>query len=43
MFRLPEPDGLILGKFRGFHIAGTSFWQRHGFGYDKAGSGEGHW
>ena len=43
VFRLPEPDGLILGKFRGFHIASTSFWHNHGFGYKKTGSGEGHW
>ena len=43
VFRLPEPDGLILGKFRGFHIASSSFWHNHGFGYKKTGSGEGHW
>ena len=39
----PEPDGLILGKFRGFHIPSTRFWDEHGFGYKKLGSGEGHW
>ena len=40
---LPEPDGLILGKFRGFHIASTRFWDEIGFGYKKLGTGEGHW
>jgi ABC-type transport system substrate-binding protein len=29
--------------FRGFHIASSSFWHNHGFGYKKTGSGEGHW
>ena len=43
VFRFPEPDGLVMGKFRGFHIAGPSFWHTHGFGYKKTGSGEGHW
>jgi ABC-type transport system substrate-binding protein len=43
VFRFPEPDGLIMAKFRGFHIAGSSFWHTHGFGYKKTGSGEGHW
>jgi ABC-type transport system substrate-binding protein len=43
VFRFPEPDGLALGKFRGFHIASPSFWHTHGFGYKKTGSGEGHW
>ena len=43
VFRFPQPDGLVLGKFRGFHIASPSFWQTHGFGYKKTGSGEGHW
>ena len=43
VFRFPEPDGLVLGKFRGFHIASPSFWHTHGFGYKKTGSGEGHW
>jgi ABC-type transport system substrate-binding protein len=41
--RFPEPDGLILGKFRGFHIASTRFWDEVGFGYKKRGTGEGHW
>jgi ABC-type transport system substrate-binding protein len=40
---LPEPDGLILGKFRGFHIASSRFWDELGFGYRKLGTGEGHW
>ncbi|MDX6381578.1 MAG: hypothetical protein QOI57_2602 [Rubrobacteraceae bacterium] len=39
----PEPDGLILGKFRGFHIPSTRFWEEEGFGYRKRGTGEGHW
>ena len=43
VFHFPEPDGLALGKFRGFHIASPSFWHTHGFGYKKTGSGEGHW
>jgi hypothetical protein len=42
VFRFPEPDGLLMGKFRGFHIASPSFWHTHGFGYKKTGSGEGH-
>jgi hypothetical protein len=24
VFRFPEPDGLVMGKFRGFHIASPS-------------------
>lgn len=43
VFRFPEPDGLVLGKFRGFHVASPSFWHTHGFGYKRTGSGEGHW
>jgi ABC-type transport system substrate-binding protein len=39
----PEPDGTILGKFRGFHLASTRFWDEIGFGYQKLGTGEGHW
>ena len=42
-FRFPEPDGLAVGKFRGFHIASSSFWRNKAFGYGKEGSGEGHW
>jgi ABC-type transport system substrate-binding protein len=45
-FHLPEPDGLAVGKMRGFHIASTAFWKGPdppGFGYKKFGSGEGHW
>ena len=40
------PDGLAIGKFRGFHIASSAFWNGKdapGFGYKKFGSGEGHW
>lgn len=43
VLRFPEHDGVALGKFRGFHIASPSFWSQHGFGYEKTGSGEGHW
>jgi ABC-type transport system substrate-binding protein len=39
----PEPDGLILGKFRGFHIPSSRFWEEVGWGYQKLGTGEGHW
>jgi hypothetical protein len=42
-FRFPEPDGLAVGKFRGFHIASPDFWRNKAFGYGKEGSGEGHW
>lgn len=42
-FNFPEPDGLALAKFRGFHIASTRFWDEIGFGYRKIGTGEGHW
>jgi hypothetical protein len=45
-FRFPGPDGLAVGKMRGFHIASTAFWKgadAPGFGYKKYGSGEGHW
>ena len=23
----PEPDGQVLGKFRGFHLPSTRFWE----------------
>lgn len=39
----PEPDGLVLGKFRGMHVPSTRFWEEEGFGYRKIGTGEGHW
>ena len=39
----PEPDGLVLGKFRGMHVPSTRFWEEEGFGYRKNGTGEGHW
>ncbi len=45
-FRFPGPDGLAIGKMRGFHIASKAFWEgpdAPGFGYKKYGSGEGHW
>jgi hypothetical protein len=42
-FRFPGKEGLALGKMRGFHIASSAFWRETGFGYQKFGSGEGHW
>ena len=45
-FSFPGPDGLAIGKFRGFHVASSAFWNGKdapGFGYKKFGSGEGHW
>lgn len=42
-FNFPEADGLALAKFRGFHIASTRFWDTVSFGYEKLGTGEGHW
>jgi hypothetical protein len=43
-FNFPEPDGLALAKFRGFHIPSERFWDEGGgFGYRKLGTGEGHW
>ena len=38
-----EPDGIAVGKMRGFHIGSRRFWEEIGFGYRKPGSGEGHW
>ena len=38
-----DPDGLVLGKFRGMHIPSTRFWEDEGFGYRKLCTGEGHW
>lgn len=42
-FRLPEPDGLALGKLRAMHVMSTRFWEKIGFGYERNGTGEGHW
>ncbi len=42
-FNFPEPDGLALAKFRGFHIASDRFWDEGGFGGKVYGTGEGHW
>jgi ABC-type transport system substrate-binding protein len=39
----PEPDGIAVGKMRGFHIGSHRFWGEIGFGYRKLASGEGHW
>lgn len=39
----PEPDGLAMAKFRGMHVMSSAFWDRLGFGYDRVGSGEGHY
>jgi len=41
-FHLPETDGLALGKLRAVHLMSTPFWDI-GFGYERNGSGEGHW
>lgn len=41
-FRLPAPDGLMLGKLRAIHVMSTRFWDEIGFGYERNGSGEGH-
>lgn len=40
---LPEVDGLALGKLRATHVMTERFWRDVGFGYVRAGSGEGHW
>ena len=42
-FKLPAPDGLMLGKLRAIHVMSTRFWDEIGFGYERNGSGEGHW
>ncbi len=42
-FHLPEPDGLALGKLRAVHVMSTRFWDEIGFGYERNGTGEGHW
>ncbi|WP_456277332.1 ABC transporter substrate-binding protein [Bacillus sp. AK128] len=39
----PKPDGLALGKLRGYHFANKLFWQELGFGYKTLGTAEGHW
>jgi hypothetical protein len=41
--RFPVSDGLVLGKFRGFHLPSDRFWDEMGFGYKTLGTGEGHW
>lgn len=42
-FHFPEPDGQALGKLRAMHVMSTAFWEGPGFGYERQGSGEGHW
>jgi len=42
-FHLPQPDGLAIGKLRATHVMSTRFWEEVGFGYERNGSGEGHW
>lgn len=42
-FHFPETDGLALGKLRAMHLMSTSFWEGPSFGYERQGSGEGHW
>lgn len=41
--KLPEPDGLTLGKLRAYHVMSTPFWDGPGFGYRRNGTGEGRW
>ena len=41
--KFPVADGLVLGKFRGFHLPNEKFWDELGFGYTTLGTGEGHW
>lgn len=42
-FRFPEPDGLAVGKLRAMHLMSEGFWNGPSFGYERQGSGEGHW
>jgi ABC-type transport system substrate-binding protein len=42
-FHLPETDGLAVGKLRAMHLMNTRFWEGPSFGYERQGSGEGHW
>jgi ABC-type transport system substrate-binding protein len=42
-FHFPEPDGLALGKLRAYHVMSPRFWDELGFGYARAGTGEGRW
>lgn len=39
----PEMDGLAVGKLRAMHLMNTGFWAGPSFGYERNGSGEGHW
>src|SRR6266511_4384475 len=41
--RLPEPDGLALGRLCLLPVATAAFWDGPGFGYQEHGSGEGRW
>ena len=41
--RLPEPDGLALGRLCLLPVASAAFWDGPGFGYQEHGSGEGRW
>lgn len=43
MFKLPELDGLLLGKLRAMHLMSDGFWAGPGFGYARNGTGEGRW
>lgn len=43
-YRLPEPDGMVLGKMRAMHIMNPLFWETIGFGFTRGDkTGEGHW
>ncbi|MFD2925708.1 ABC transporter substrate-binding protein [Halobacillus naozhouensis] len=39
----PKRDGLAVAKLRATHFANFLFWNKIGFGYQKLGTGEGHW
>jgi ABC-type transport system substrate-binding protein len=41
--RLPEPDGLALGRLCLLPVATAAFWDGPGFGHQQRGSGEGRW
>ncbi|MFZ3591066.1 ABC transporter substrate-binding protein [Bacillus sp. DJP31] len=43
LLHFPKPEGLALGKLRGYHFANLLFWKMLGFGYVKLGTAEGHW
>ena len=43
-YKLPQPDGTVLGKMRAMHIMNPLFWDTIGFGFKRGKkTGEGHW